>query len=133
MKILIDLGRRWIIGDLIGSLVMMISMALIRTEVTIERSEIIVVLLMSGLIGLYSALFVYLERAFYQIFLLHFILTVGTVILANWYLLTDKLTLHFDVVYTLSVYFIIWIVMWWWERDERRQINEQIKQRRKSN
>ncbi|ALI32421.1 DUF3021 family protein [Weissella cibaria] len=131
MKILIDLGRRWIIGDLIGSLVMMISMALIRTEVTIERSEIIVVLLMSGLIGLYSALFVYLERAFYQIFLLHFILTVGTVILANWYLLTDKLTLHFDVVYTLSVYFIIWIVMWWWERDERRQINEQIKQRRK--
>ena len=48
MKILIDLGRRWIIGDLIGSLVMMISMALIRTEVTIERSEIIVVLLMSG-------------------------------------------------------------------------------------
>lgn len=131
MKLLIDLGRRWIIGDLIGSLVMMISMALIRTEVTIERSEIIVVLLMSGLIGLYSALFVYLERAFYQIFLLHFILTVGTVILANWYLLTDKLTLHFDVVYTLSVYFIIWIVMWWWERDERRQINEQIKQRRK--
>ena len=131
MKILIDLGRRWIIGDLIGSLVKMISMALIRTEVTIERSEIIVVLLMSGLIGLYSALFVYLERAFYQIFLLHFILTVGTVILANWYLLTDKLTLHFDVVYTLSVYFIIWIVMWWWERDERRQINEQIKQRRK--
>lgn len=131
MKILIDLGRRWIIGDLIGSLVMMISMALIRTEVTIERSEIIVVLLMSGLIGLYSALFVYLERAFYQIFLLHFILTVGTVILANWYLLTEKLTLHFDVVYTLSVYFIIWIVMWWWERDERRQINEQIKQRRK--
>lgn len=131
MKILIDLGRRWIIGDLIGSLVMMISMALIRTEVTIERSEIIVVLLMSGLIGLYSALFVYLERAFYKIFLLHFILTVGTVILANWYLLTDKLTLHFDVVYTLSVYFIIWIVMWWWERDERRQINEQIKQRRK--
>lgn len=131
MKILIDLGRRWIIGDLIGSLVMMISMALIRTEVTIERSEIIVVLLMSGLIGLYSALFVYLERAFYQILLLHFILTVGTVILANWYLLTDKLTLHFDVVYTLSVYFIIWIVMWWWERDERRQINEQIKQRRK--
>lgn len=131
MKILIDLGRRWIIGDLIGSLVMMISMALIRTEVTIERSEIIVVLLMSGLIGLYSALFVYLERAFYQIFLLHFILTVGTVILADWYLLTDKLTLHFDVVYTLSVYFIIWIVMWWWERDERRQINEQIKQRRK--
>ncbi|WP_099088881.1 DUF3021 family protein [Weissella cibaria] len=131
MKILIDLGRRWIIGDLIGSLVMMISMALIRTEVTIERSEIIVVLLMSGLIGLYSALFVYLERAFYQIFLLHFILTVGTVILANWYLLTDKLTLHFDVAYTLSVYFIIWIVMWWWERDERRQINEQIKQRRK--
>ena len=131
MKILIDLGRRWIIGDLIGSLVMMISMALIRTEVTIERSEIIVVLLMSGLIGLYSALFVYLERAFYQIFLLHFILTVGTVILANWYLLTDKLTLHFDVVYTLSVYFIIWIVMWWWERVERRQINEQIKQRRK--
>ncbi|NFA02456.1 DUF3021 family protein [Weissella cibaria] len=131
MKILIDLGRRWIIGDLIGSLVMMISMALIRTEVTIERSEIIVVLLMSGLIGLYSALFVYLERAFYQIFLLHFILTVGTVILANWYLLTDKLMLHFDVVYTLSVYFIIWIVMWWWERDERRQINEQIKQRRK--
>ena len=131
MKILIDLGRRWIIGDLIGSLVMMISMALIRTEVTIERSEIIVVLLMSGLICLYSALFVYLERAFYQIFLLHFILTVGTVILANWYLLTDKLTLHFDVVYTLSVYFIIWIVMWWWERDERRQINEQIKQRRK--
>lgn len=131
MKILIDLGRRWIIGDLIGSLVMMISMALIRTEVTIERSAIIVVLLMSGLIGLYSALFVYLERAFYQIFLLHFILTVGTVILANWYLLTDKLTLHFDVVYTLSVYFIIWIVMWWWERDERRQINEQIKQRRK--
>lgn len=131
MKILIDLGRRWIIGDLIGSLVMMISMALIRTEVMIERSEIIVVLLMSGLIGLYSALFVYLERAFYQIFLLHFILTVGTVILANWYLLTDKLTLHFDVVYTLSVYFIIWIVMWWWERDERRQINEQIKQRRK--
>ncbi|UOX36994.1 DUF3021 family protein [Weissella cibaria] len=131
MKILIDLGRRWIIGDLIGSLVMMISMALIRTEVTIERSEIIVVLLMSGLIGLYSALFVYLERAFYQIYLLHFILTVGTVILANWYLLTDKLTLHFDVVYTLSVYFIIWIVMWWWERDERRQINEQIKQRRK--
>lgn len=131
MKILIDLGRRWIIGDLIGSLVMMISMALIRTEVTIERSEIIVVLLMSGLIGLYSALFVYLERAFYQIFLLHFILTVGTVMLANWYLLTDKLTLHFDVVYTLSVYFIIWIVMWWWERDERRQINEQIKQRRK--
>lgn len=131
MKILIDIGRRWIIGDLIGSLVMMISMALIRTEVTIERSEIIVVLLMSGLIGLYSALFVYLERAFYQIFLLHFILTVGTVILANWYLLTDKLTLHFDVVYTLSVYFIIWIVMWWWERDERRQINEQIKQRRK--
>ena len=131
MKILIDLGRRWIIGDLIGSLVMMISMALIRTEVTIERSEIIVVLLMSGLIGLYSALFVYLERAFYQIFLLHFILTVGTVILANWYLLTDKLTLHFDVVYTLSVYFIIWLVMWWWERDERRQINEQIKQRRK--
>lgn len=131
MKMLIDLGRRWIIGDLIGSLVMMISMALIRTEVTIERSEIIVVLLMSGLIGLYSALFVYLERAFYQIFLLHFILTVGTVILANWYLLTDKLTLHFDVVYTLSVYFIIWIVMWWWERDERRQINEQIKQRRK--
>ena len=131
MKILIDLGGRWIIGDLIGSLVMMISMALIRTEVTIERSEIIVVLLMSGLIGLYSALFVYLERAFYQIFLLHFILTVGTVILANWYLLTDKLTLHFDVVYTLSVYFIIWIVMWWWERDERRQINEQIKQRRK--
>ena len=131
MKILIDLGRRWIIGDLIGSLVMMISMALIRTEVTIERSEIIVVLLMSGLIGLYSALFVYLERAFYQIFLLHFILTVGTVILANWYLLTDKLTLHFVVVYTLSVYFIIWIVMWWWERDERRQINEQIKQRRK--
>lgn len=131
MKILIDLGRRWIIGDLIGSLVMMISMALIRTEVTIERSAIIVVLLMSGLIGLYSALFVYLERAFYQIFLLHFILTVGTVILANWYLLTDKLTLHFDVVYTLSVYFIIWLVMWWWERDERRQINEQIKQRRK--
>ncbi|MCT0955528.1 DUF3021 domain-containing protein [Weissella cibaria] len=131
MKILIDLGRRWIIGDLIGSLVMMISMALIRTEVTIEQSEIIVVLLMSGLIGLYSALFVYLERVFYQIFLLHFILTVGTVILANWYLLTDKLTLHFDVVYTLSVYFIIWIVMWWWERDERRQINEQIKQRRK--
>lgn len=131
MKILIDIGRRWIIGDLIGSLVMMISMALIRTEVTIERSEIIVVLLMSGLIGLYSALFVYLERAFYQIFLLHFILTVGTVILANWYLLTDKLTLHFDVVYTLSVYFIIWIVMWCWERDERRQINEQIKQRRK--
>ena len=131
MKILIDLGRRWIIGDLIGSLVMMISMALIRTEVTIEQSAIIVVLLMSGLIGLYSALFVYLERVFYQIFLLHFILTVGTVILANWYLLTDKLTLHFDVVYTLSVYFIIWIVMWWWERDERRQINEQIKQRRK--
>ena len=131
MKILMDLGRRWMMGDLIGSLVMMISMALIRTEVTIERSEIIVVLLMSGLIGLYSALFVYLERAFYQIFLLHFILTVGKVILANWYLLTDKLTLHFDVVYTLSVYFIIWIVMWWWERDERRQINEQIKQRRK--
>ena len=38
MKILIDMIRRWVIGDLIGSLVMMISIIFVGPQVTLKRS-----------------------------------------------------------------------------------------------
>ena len=132
MKILIDMIRRWVIGDLIGSLVMMISIIFVGPQVTLKRSEIIAVLIMSGFIGLYSALFRYLDIAFYQLFLLHFVLTISTVLLANWYFEANKLGLHFEVGYMLFIYLIIWIGMWWWERDDRRRINNQIKKRQRT-
>ena len=132
MKILIDMIRRWVIGDLIGSLVMMISIIFVGPQVTLKRSEIIAILIMSGFIGLYSALFRYLDIAFYQLFLLHFVLTISTVLLANWYFDAIKLTVHFEIGYTLLIYFIIWIGMWWWERDDRRRINNQIKKRQRT-
>ncbi|MBJ7689051.1 DUF3021 domain-containing protein [Weissella confusa] len=132
MKILIDMLRRWVIGDLIGSLVMMILIILTGPQVTLQRSEVIAVLVMSGFIGLYSALFRYLDIAFYQLFVLHFVLTVTTVILTNRYFDAIKLTVHFEIGYTLLIYFIIWIGMWWWERDDRRRINNQIKKRQRT-
>ncbi len=132
MKILIDMIRRWVIGDLIGSLVMMISIIFVGPQVTLKRSEIIAVLIMSGFIGLYSALFRYLDIAFYQLFLLHFVLTISTVLLANWYFEANKLGVHFEVGYMLFIYLIIWIGMWWWERDDRRRINNQIKKRQRT-
>ena len=132
MKILIDMIRRWGIGDLIGSLVMMISIIFVGPQVTLKRSEIIAILIMSGFIGLYSALFRYLDIAFYQLFLLHFVLTISTVLLANWYFEANKLGVHFEVGYTLFIYLIIWIGMWWWERDDRRRINNQIKKRQRT-
>ena len=131
MKILIDMIRRWVIGDLIGSLVMMISI-IFGPQVTLKRSEIIAILIMSGFIGLYSALFRYLDIAFYQLFLLHFVLTISTVLLANWYFEANKLGVHFEVGYMLFIYLIIWIGMWWWERDDRRRINNQIKKRQRT-
>lgn len=132
MKILIDMIRRWVIGDLIGSLVMMISIILVGPQVTLKRSEIIAILIMSGFIGLYSALFRYLDIAFYQLFLLHFVLTISTVLLANWYFEANKLGVDFEVGYMLFIYLIIWIGMWWWERDDRRRINNQIKKRQRT-
>ena len=132
MKILIDMIRRWVIGDLIGSLVMMISIIFVGPQVTLKRSEIIAVLIMSGFIGLYSALFRYLDIAFYQLFLLHFVLTISTVLLANWYFEANKLGVHFEVGYMLFIYLIIWIGLWWWERDDRRRINNQIKKRQRT-
>ena len=132
MKILIDMIRRWVIGDLIGSLVMMISIIFVGPQVTLKRSEIIAILIMSGFIGLYSALFKYLDIAFYQLFLLHFVLTISTVLLANWYFEANKLGVHFEVGYMLFIYLIIWIGMWWWERDDRRLINNQIKKRQRT-
>ena len=118
MKILIDMIRRWVIGDLIGSLVMMISIIFVGPQVTLKRSEIIAILIMSGFIGLYSALFRYLDIAFYQLFLLHFVLTISTVLLANWYFEANKLGVHFEVGYMFFIFLIIWIGMWWWERDD---------------
>lgn len=132
MKILIDMIRRWVIGDLIGSLVMMISIIFVGPQVTLKRSEIIAILIMSGFIGLYSVLFRYLDIAFYQLFLLHFVLTISTVLLANWYFEANKLGVHFEVRYMLFIYLIIWIGMWWWERDDRRRINNQIKKRQRT-
>ncbi|MEQ4551659.1 DUF3021 family protein [Weissella sp. GP1] len=132
MKILIDMLRRWVIGDLIGSLVMMISIILVGPQVTLKRSEIVAILIMSGFIGLYSAVFRYLDIAFYQLFLLHFVLTISTVLLANWYFEANKLGVHFEVGYMLFIYLIIWIGMWWWERDDRRRINNQIKKRQRT-
>ncbi|MBD1491391.1 DUF3021 family protein [Weissella confusa] len=132
MKILIDMIRRWVIGDLIGSLVMMISIIFVGPQVTLKRSEIIAILIMSGFISLYSALFRYLDIAFYQLFFLHFVLTVSTVLLANWYFEANKLGVHFEVGYMLFIYLIIWIGMWWWERDDRRRINNQIKKRQRT-
>lgn len=132
MKILIDMLRRWVIGDFIGSLVMMISIILVGPQVTLKRSEIVAILIMSGFIGLYSAVFRYLDIAFYQLFLLHFVLTISTVLLANWYFEANKLGVHFEVGYMLFIYLIIWIGMWWWERDDRRRINNQIKKRQRT-
>ncbi|WP_270765489.1 DUF3021 family protein [Weissella confusa] len=132
MKILIDMLRRWVIGDLIGSLVMMILIVLTSPQVTLKRSEIIAILIMSGFIGLYSALFRYLDIAFYQLFLLHFVLTITTVLLTNWYFEASELNVHFEVGYTLFIYLLIWIGMWWWERDDRRRINDQIKKRQRT-
>ena len=132
MKILIDMLRRWVIGDLIGSLVMMILIVLTSPQVTLKRSEIIAILIMSGFIGLHSALFRYLDIAFYELFLLHFVLTISTVLLANWYFEANKLGVHFEVGYMLFIYLIIWIGMWWWERDDRRRINNQIKKRQRT-
>lgn len=132
MKILIDMIRRWVIGDLIGSLVMMISIIFVGPQVTLKRSEIVAILIMSGFIGLYSAVFRYLDIAFYQLFLLHFVLTISTVLLANWYFEANKLGVHFEVGYMLFIYLIIWIGMWWWERDDRRRINNQIKKRQRT-
>ena len=132
MKILIDMIRRWVIGDLIGSLVMMISIIFVGPQVTLKRSEIIAILIMSGFIGLYSALFRYLDIAFYQLFLLHFVLTISTVLLANWYFEANKLGVHFEVGYMLFIYLIIWIGMWWWERDDRRRNKNQIKKRQRT-
>lgn len=132
MKILIDMIRRWVIGDLIGSLVMMISIIFVGPQVTLKRSEIIAILIMSGFIGLYSAIFRYLDIAFYQLFLLHFVLTISTVLLANWYFEANKLGVHFEVGYMLFIYLIICIGMWWWERDDRRRINNQIKKRQRT-
>ncbi|MBJ7647016.1 DUF3021 domain-containing protein [Weissella confusa] len=133
MKILIDMLRRWVIGDLIGSLVMMILIVLTSPQVTLKRSEIIAILIMSGFIGLYSALFRYLDIAFYQLFLLHFVLTITTVLLTNWYFEASELNVHFKVGYTLFIYLLIWIGLWWWERDDRRRINDQIRKRKRTN
>ena len=69
---------------------------------------------------------------FYQLFLLHFVLTISTVLLANWYFEANKLGVHFEVGYMLFIYLIIWIGMWWWERDDRRRINNQIKKRQRT-
>ena len=132
MKILIDMIRRWVIGDLIGSLVMMISIIFVGPQVTLKRSEIIAILIMSGFIGLYSALFRYLDIAFYQLFLLHFVLTISTVLLANWYFEANKLGVHFEVGYMFFIYLIIWFGLWWWERYDRRLINNQIKKRQRT-
>ncbi|EOT38075.1 DUF3021 domain-containing protein [Enterococcus columbae] len=126
--------KHFLIGMGFGSFFLLGVQLSFREMVEISRSEFVVVMLASGLIGLYSCLFRSERLNFLIAELFHFGLTLGTVLfIAYWfYQVTDWRQYLIVFIVFIIIYVLIWLVLLLFTNREVKKVNEKLSQNREN-
>lgn len=98
----------------------------------ISRDEFLVVILASGLIGLYSYLF-YIEKINFLVAeMFHFILTLGTVLLVAYLFYHVTNWKHYSIIFLvfLIIYVLTWLVIILFTNHEIEKVNKKLEKNR---
>lgn len=98
----------------------------------ISRPEFFWVLIASGLIGLYAYIFSFDYRHFATVFIVHFLLTLSTVMItaAALYQLTDFASFAYLFLIFLIVYGLVWLVNSLYTKNEVNEVNNKLLQKK---
>ncbi|PQG42221.1 DUF3021 domain-containing protein, partial [Enterococcus faecium] len=113
MTKLIRIIKSFLIGVGFGSFFLLGVQLSYRQIVEISRSEFLVVILASGLIGLYSYLFHNEKINFLVAEIFHFILTLGTVLSVAYLFYHVNNYQHYLIIFLafIIIYVLIWLVI----------------------
>lgn len=126
--------KHFLIGMGFGSFFLLGVQLSFSEIVEISRSEFLVVILASGLVGLYSCLFRSETLNFLLAVLFHFCLTLGTVLfIAYWfYHVTNWQQYLIVFLVFIIIYILIWLVMMLFTNHEVKKVNEKLAQNKEN-
>lgn len=124
--------KSFLIGIGFGSFFLLGVQLSYRQIVEISRSEFLVVILASGLIGLYSYLFHSEKINFLVAEIFHFILTLGTVLsVAYWFYHVNNYQ-HYLIIFLafIIIYVLTWLVIILFTNHEIEKVNKKLREKK---
>lgn len=127
--------KYFLIGIGFGSFFLLCVQLSYSQIVEISRNEFFVVILASGLIGLYSHLFHSEKINFLVAEIFHFILTLGTVLLVAYLFYNVTNWKHYLIIFLvfIIIYVITWLVIILFTNHEIEQVNKKLDKNREKN
>lgn len=124
--------KSFLIGVGFGSFFLLGVQLSYRQIVEISRSEFLVVILASGLIGLYSYLFHSEKINFLVAEIFHFILTLGTVLSVAYLLYHVNNYQHYLIIFLtfIIIYVLTWLVIILFTNHEIEKVNKKLEKNR---
>lgn len=123
--------KSFLIGVGFGSFFLLGVQLSYRQIVEISRSEFLVVILASGLIGLYSYLFHSEKINFLVAEIFHFILTLGTVLSVAYLFYHVNNYQHYLIIFLtfITIYVLTWLVIILFTNHEIEKVNKKLEKR----
>ncbi|EMF0486424.1 DUF3021 domain-containing protein [Enterococcus durans] len=124
--------KSFLIGVGFGSFFLLGVQLSYRQIVEISRSEFLVVILASGLIGLYSYLFHSEKINFLVAEIFHFILTLGTVLSVAYLFYHVNNYQHYLIIFLtfIIIYVLTWLVIILFTNHEIEKVNKKLEKNR---
>lgn len=133
MTRLSEIIKYFLIGMGFGSFFLVAIQLTYQTTVDISREEFVIVILASGLVGWYSYLLHTDKINFLIAGILHFCLTLGTVLMVAYLFYHVKIWQEYLVIvlFFLPVYLIVWLIVLMFTNYEIGKVNKKLSQRQK--
>lgn len=129
MNRIIKLIQPIIIGFGFGSFFLLTIVLLQEKSYLVTRSDFLIVLLASGLFGLYSTIFKYEKISYLLAFFIHFILTfITATIMIKLIMGFDSwsIFIHFLLIFII-VYAVVWLVLIIFSKREIERVNQKLR------
>ncbi|EME8213727.1 DUF3021 domain-containing protein [Enterococcus faecium] len=127
--------KSFLIGVGFGSFFLLGVQLSYRQIIEISRNEFLVVILASGLIGLYSSLFHSDKINFLVAEMFHFILTLETVLLIAYLFYHVTNWQHYLIIFIvfIIIYVLVWLVIVLFTNHEIKKVNKKLENTKENN